>query len=793
MKIKSIFFIFLLIGILPVASFTQTLPLVYNIENTGTDWPVPAMPLFSELPAIQSLPDPFLWSDGRGRISNFSDWRFRRAEINAQIQNYEIGKKPVRPDTITASYSGGVLTVIVTVNGKKLTLTSQVILPSGSGPFPAVIGMNSPSGSIPSSIFSSRNIAQITFNHDQVTTYANSFTGSSPSLSDPYFKLYPAFNLDNTGQYSAWAWGVSRIIDGLELVQSVLPIDLKHLAVTGCSYAGKMALFSGALDERVALTIAQESGGGGATSWRYSNTETNGTVEGLQQTDHNWFMEAMFQFGSNVSKLPEDHHELMAMCAPRALLVTANPDYLWLSNPSCYVCSKACQQVYNALGISDRFGFSIIGGHSHCAVPTNQIPEIEAFVEKFLLGNTAANTNIATTPYNISLTQWITWSSPSLSNNIGFYGWTSLVYPANQQANLDTNITLRWNLVTGAEKYLIQISTNQTFASIDKSDSTISDTSKTITGLSKGKKYYWRVQTKSSAGLGPWSSVSSFSTFIGLPAIPQLENVTPYQSRQGWYTFTWRKAKDADQYSIQVAESPDFTYIFSSASVADTFRVLWGFSEGPKYFWRIQAINLAGSSAWSPVSSFNTIPAPTNLTLQKSALTQITLSWDDNSSSENGYVIERKKSPQASFTILDTLKGSGNKYADNKIEQGQTYTYRVKAYNDLGESDYSNEASLITTDIKKNEEIPTEYSISQNYPNPFNPMTEIKYQVPVVSNIVIKVYDTYGKEVATLVNGNRQPGTYQVSFDGSKLASGVYFYRLQTKNFTDTKKLVIVK
>ncbi len=247
--------------------------------------------------------------------------------------------------------------------------------------------MNSPSGSIPSTIFSSRNIAEITFNHNQVTTYG------SPNNTNPYYRLYPYLNVNNTGQYSAWAWGVSRIIDGLELVQNVLPIDLKHIAVTGCSYAGKMALFAGAFDERVALTIAQESGGGGATSWRYSQSEPNGTVEKIDNTDYNWFMNSMIQFsGNNVSRLPEDHHELMAMCAPRALYVTANPDYTWLSNPSCYVCSKACQQVYNALGIADRFGFSVVGGHMHCQVPSNQIPEIGAFVDKFLLGNDTVNT-----------------------------------------------------------------------------------------------------------------------------------------------------------------------------------------------------------------------------------------------------------------------------------------------------------------------------------------------------------------------------------------------------------------
>jgi hypothetical protein len=787
MKINRTFFISFLIMILSYNLFTQTLPLVYNIENTGTNWPISALPLFSELPAIQALPDPFLWADGRGQISNFSDWRYRRAEISAQIQNYEIGKKPVRPDTISASYSGGVLTVIVTVNGKTLTLTSQIILPSGSGPFPAVIGMNSYSGSIPSSIFSSRNIAQIMFSHNQVTTYGNQ------SNSDPYYQLYPDLNNVNTGQYSAWAWGVSRIIDGLELVQNVLPIDLKHIAVTGCSYAGKMALFSGALDERIALTIAQESGGGGATSWRYSATETSGTVEGLPQTDHNWFKEDMFQFGSNVLKLPEDHHELMAMCAPRALLVTANPDMLWLSNPSCHVCSKACQQIYNALGIPDRFGYSIIGGHGHCAVPDNQIPEIEAFVEKFLLGKDTANTNITTTPYNINLSPWIAWSSPVLSNNATFYGWASLVYPSNLQTSMDTNIIFRWNKVENAEKYFFQLSTSSTFAKIDKSDSTTSDTSQKITGLLKGKKYYWRIQAKNKNGSGPWSNVWNFSTFVTLPSTPQLDTVIPYPDRQGFFTFKWKKAIDADQYTIQVSGDRDFTNKIVSSTVADTFKVIYGITEGPRYFWRVHAINIGGFGLWSEVSVFNSIPAPTNLMLQKSALNQITLTWEDNSSSENGFVIERKKNSQTSFTALDTLKGSGNNYVDKNIDQNQNYTYRVKAYNELGSSDYSNEVSLIQTNIKEKEGIPTEYSISQNYPNPFNPITVINYQVPVQSYIVIRIYNTLGNEVATLVNGNHLPGKYQVSFDGSNLASGVYFYRMQTADFTDTKKLMLVK
>ena len=78
--------------------------------------------------------------------------------------------------------------------------------------------------------------------------------------SEPINRLYP--DLTFIGAYSTWSWGVSRLIDGLELVADELPIDLSKLGITGCSFAGKMALYVAAFDERIALTIAQESGGG---------------------------------------------------------------------------------------------------------------------------------------------------------------------------------------------------------------------------------------------------------------------------------------------------------------------------------------------------------------------------------------------------------------------------------------------------------------------------------------------------------------------------------------------------
>ncbi len=90
-------------------------------------------------------------------------------------------------------------------------------------------------------------------------------------------------------------------------------------------------------------------------------------------------------------------------------------------------------------------------------------------------------------------------------------------------------------------------------------------------------------------------------------------------------------------------------------------------------------------------------------------------------------------------------------------------------------------------------EIPSSFSLSQNYPNPFNPSTVISYQLPVISDVVIKVYDVQGREVQTLVNERMQAGTYEVSFDGSGLNSGVYFYRMVTDGFSETKRMMLVK
>lgn len=189
-------------------------------------------------------------------------------------------------------------------------------------------------------------------------------------------------------------------------------IDLSHLAISGCSFAGKMALFAGAFDERIALTIAREPGGGGVNAWRVSETLEN--VETLGRTNYAWFLESMRQFaGKNVNRLPIDHHELAALIAPRALLVLGNTDYEWLAEESNYVSCQAARMVWKAFGIEDRMGFSIQGGHMHCMLPKSQYPEVEAFIDKFLLGKTDVDTFVTKADMfeDMDYLKWMPWAN----------------------------------------------------------------------------------------------------------------------------------------------------------------------------------------------------------------------------------------------------------------------------------------------------------------------------------------------------------------------------------------------
>lgn len=362
---------------------TDTLPYAMACEGKII---ADGLPEYDQLTPCDSLRDPLLFIDGKRRVETYNDWDDRRAEIAALIQKYEIGQKPAVPrESISPRMSGDTLIVDVTVNGETLTLSSVIHYPSvGDAPYPLMIGASRIC--LPDTLFDQRPIARMTYHENQVNDYTQ--FGRTPSGRGNYAfdRLYP--DLTDNGAYSEWAWGFSRLIDGLQMLgPEVTKIDVTRIGATGCSYAGKMALFCGAFDERVALVIAQEPGGGGAAAWRVS--ETLGEVEKLSRTDFNWFLQSEKElFGNQPSLLPFDHHELVGMVFPRAILILGNTDYQWLADPSTQASAEAAYTaLWDRFGIGDRAGYSINGGHPHCVLPEEQWPEVAAFIDRFLLGH----------------------------------------------------------------------------------------------------------------------------------------------------------------------------------------------------------------------------------------------------------------------------------------------------------------------------------------------------------------------------------------------------------------------
>ena len=322
------------------------------------------------------LPDPFMGLDGK-RISSKAEWKCRREEIGAMYEKLMFGTKPRNPEKVEGTYSGGKLTIKVTDKGKSDGL----------------------------------DIAKISFNPDDV---------APESGGGMFFQLY------NQGQGTiiAWAWAVSRIIDALEKTPEA-GIDVHHLAMTGCSRWGKGTLAVGAFDERIALTIPQESGSGGASLWRVGAqvNKQKGTdfVQPLSSaaTEGKWMISSFRNYQGKENTLPFDQHMLVSMVAPRALLILDNAGQKWLGEVPSNYCGQASLETYKALGATENYTYSQEGGHDHCALPGGQFDEVKDFMNKFLFGKDTKTGKIDysknTEQIKWNKSEWIDWETPALN------------------------------------------------------------------------------------------------------------------------------------------------------------------------------------------------------------------------------------------------------------------------------------------------------------------------------------------------------------------------------------------
>jgi len=203
----------------------------------------------------------------------------------------------------------------------------------------------------------------------------------------------------------------------------------------------------------------------------------------------------------------------------------------------------------------------------------------------------------------------------------------------------------------------------------------------------------------------------------------------------------------------------------------------------------------------------NTAGIPVELTSFTAALKNgyVELTWETATELNNHIFEIERKSESSDYRLIGFVEGAGTttepqkySYVDKYVDPGKHY-YRLKQIDFDGSFQYSDEVEVFAIGDMN-------FSLIQNYPNPFNPSTVISYQLPVSGLVTLKVFDILGNEIATLVNEEKQPGTYEVEFsiysdEGRNLTSGIYFYQLKVRGpeinsgqgFIETKKMVLIK
>jgi len=209
------------------------------------------------------------------------------------------------------------------------------------------------------------------------------------------------------------------------------------------------------------------------------------------------------------------------------------------------------------------------------------------------------------------------------------------------------------------------------------------------------------------------------------------------------------------------------------------------------------SLTLTGQSGWEYALASTSAPLPVEL---KSFIAEIdyntvVLKWRTETEVENyGFDIERKMEYAGSETWgkIGFVEGNGNSnspkeyyYIDKNVNSNR-YSYRLKQIDTDGSFTYS---EIVEVDLGS----PTKFELSQNYPNPFNPVTNITYSILENSEVSLKIFNTLGEIVSTLVNEQKEAGSYSVKFDATVFPSGVYFYQLQAGEFIEIRKMVLIK
>lgn len=379
----------------------------------------------------------------------------------------------------------------------------------------------------------------------------------------------------------------------------------------------------------------------------------------------------------------------------------------------------------------------------------------------------------------------------------------TLLMPQHQQEKVGDEVFFSWTPSDLAFSYQIQIAKESNFVANSVDSSEIKTPKLTISKkLERDYTFYWRVRAMNATDSSSWSDTLAFSTLAKAPLATNLispaDSVTEVNTT---VSFRWNASLDGNQYQFQLATKPNFEEKLDTLIANDTSIVVSNLEFDKTYYWRVKTYGEGGEGAWSEVQLFKTkseIPeVPTIIAPQNMDVIDVHANrfvWS-NSLRATTYQIQMSVSNDFSKTIVDSINILNEVVENIKLKDGSTYYWRVRAVNRTGASAWTVPQKFYTGIINslETDAVPQKFKLEQNYPNPFNPTTTIKYALPTSSKVTIAVYNMIGQRVITLVNKRQEAGFHAVEFDASALASGMYMFRITAENYSEIKKLTLIK
>ena len=365
-------------------------------------------------------------------------------------------------------------------------------------------------------------------------------------------------------------------------------------------------------------------------------------------------------------------------------------------------------------------------------------------------------------------------------------------------------IELQWSLSSGkhVNGYKVYWGTN---AGIYGDDFDVQNaTSHIMTNLENGVTYYVAVTAYDIIG-----KESNFSDEAeATPSI--IPNLLAPKNEAGEVSllpqFSWSGDDRANYYQLQVSGFSDFETpeIIVDKIEATSYQTVDSLAYSSTYYWRVRAVVDTVENEWSGAWSFTTESAPAGITSLVSPENdaqdvEILPSFIWNAT-EGVNTYRLQLAANSNFEVSEILVDSSGidgteLIVVSELDENTKYFWRVGGINNSGAGEWSNSWSFttgISTSIYR-DETPVSYTLLQNYPNPFNPTTLIRYGLPEQSDVQLAVYNMLGQRVAILVAERKTAGWHSVQFNASNLSSGIYFYRINAINYSETKKLTVIK